>query len=135
MSSGFRGRTLDRDEKLIVLNMPTPDRQIQNIGEIFPQENQRVGQFIGELRVIALNNGVTPEGIVDVLTEKGEIYLPIIACDENGGVPKLEDVLSDISKLEDLGIVQADREGRYSYTEYGRDLLMEHDRRVGAISD
>lgn len=115
--------------------MGSVDRKIQSITEIFPREIQRASQFMGELRAIALESGITPEGIVDVLTKKGAIYLPMIACDENGGVPKIEDVLSDVSNLEKLGIVQADSEGRYSYTEYGRNLLMDHDRRSGFVSD
>ena len=50
-------------------------------------------------------------------------------------MPKLDDIVVDVSKLEGLDIVHADSEGRYSYTEYGRDLLMEHDKRTSAVGD
>src|SRR3989344_1236961 len=77
---------------------------------IFPEDLVRRAQLVGVIRVISNFDGISAEQIVDEL-DRDERYLPIIGCDENGGVPKVVDVVADLSRMETAGFVARDCDG------------------------
>jgi hypothetical protein len=94
------------------------------------EEAKRAGQIVGMLRVLAAKpEGVTPQGIIDELMEKGAELLPAIACDANSGVPLFGSVLEYLFEYRDAGLLQADSADRWSFTPEGRQMVERDERR------
>lgn len=110
--------------------MSSIEGQIQDIREVFPGDTREAGQLMGALRVLVQSgNGVTPEEVVSILREDGAAYLPMTACDENGGVPNIDVVERNFEILTENGVLRRNNDGRYSFTDTGIALASKHDRR------
>lgn len=109
--------------------MPSPQELglVERFLGTFPNDVMRCAQLVGVIRVISHFDGVSAEQIVDEL-DRDESYLPIIGCDDNGGVPKVADVIADLNRMEAAGFAVKDGD-KWSFTADGTKAIVEYDLR------